>query len=128
MGLRPLQLVAGQAAAIFSGGCKQRCPHGGSVVSQPPPGQARPLAGHNPGIPAPSSLQGTGLWDGYISVTMCLRISRLEEGTFKQTQRGASLVAQWLRICLPMQGTRVRALVWEDPTCRGATKPVCRNH
>ena len=27
---------------------------------------------------------------------------------------GASLVAQWLRICLPMQGTRVRALVWED--------------
>ena len=30
---------------------------------------------------------------------------------------GASLVAQLLRICLPMQGTRVRALVWEDPTC-----------
>ena len=28
-----------------------------------------------------------------------------------------SLVAQWLRICLPMQGTQVRALVWEDPTC-----------
>ena len=23
-----------------------------------------------------------------------------------------------------MQGTRVRALVWEDPTCRGATRPV----
>ena len=37
---------------------------------------------------------------------------------------GASLVAQWLRICLLMQGTRVRALVWEDPTCRGATRPV----
>ena len=35
----------------------------------------------------------------------------------------ASLVAQWLRICLPMQGTWVRALVWEDPTCRGATRP-----
>ena len=34
----------------------------------------------------------------------------------------ASLVAQWLRICLPMQGTRVQALVWEDPTCRGAAK------
>ena len=40
----------------------------------------------------------------------------------------ASLVAQWLRICLPMQGTRVRALVWEDPTCRGATKPVSHNY
>ena len=38
--------------------------------------------------------------------------------------RGASLVAQWLRICLPMQGTRVRSLVWEDPTCHGATRPV----
>ena len=27
----------------------------------------------------------------------------------------ASLVEQWLRICLPMQGTWVRTLVWEDP-------------
>ena len=39
----------------------------------------------------------------------------------------ASLVAQSLRICLPMQGTRVRALVWEDPTCHGATGPVSHN-
>ena len=36
----------------------------------------------------------------------------------------ASLVAQWLRIRLPTQGTQVKALVWEDPTCRGATKPM----
>ena len=41
---------------------------------------------------------------------------------------GASLVVQWLRICLPMQGTRVRALVWEDPTCRGAARPVSHNY
>ena len=41
---------------------------------------------------------------------------------------GASLVAQWLRICLPMQGIRVRALVWEDTTCRGATRPVSHNY
>ena len=40
----------------------------------------------------------------------------------------ASLVAQWLRVCLPMQGTRVRALVWEDPTCRGAARPVSHNY
>ena len=33
-------------------------------------------------------------------------------------------MAQWLRIRLPMQGTQVQALVWEDPTCHGATKPV----
>ena len=40
----------------------------------------------------------------------------------------ASLVAQWLRICLPMQGTRVRAVVWEDPTCRGAAGPVSHDY
>ena len=42
--------------------------------------------------------------------------------------QGTSLVGQWLRIRLPMQGTQVRALVWEDPTCRGATKPVRHNY
>ena len=40
----------------------------------------------------------------------------------------ASLVAQWLRICLPMQGTWVCALVWEDPTCHGATGLMSRNY
>ena len=45
-----------------------------------------------------------------------------EHSQFKNHKR-ASLVAQWLRIDLPMQGTRVRALVQEDPTCHGATKP-----
>ena len=42
--------------------------------------------------------------------------------------QGDSLVVQWLRVCLPMQGTRARALVWEDPTCRGATRPVSHNY
>ena len=46
------------------------------------------------------------------------------QDTIKKKQAGASLVAQWLRICLPVQGTRVQALVWEDPTCRGAAGPV----
>ena len=41
---------------------------------------------------------------------------------------GASLVVQWLKIHLPMQGTRVRALVQEDPTCHGAAKPVRHNY
>ena len=39
-----------------------------------------------------------------------------------------SLVVQWLRIHLPTQGTWVRALVREDPTCCRATKPVCHNY
>ena len=46
----------------------------------------------------------------------------------KNLSMGASLVAQWLGIRLPMQGTRVRALVREDPTCRGATRPVRHNY
>ena len=48
--------------------------------------------------------------------------------TLLKTPVRASLVAQWLRICLPMQGTRVRALVWEDLTCRGASRPVSHNY
>ena len=40
----------------------------------------------------------------------------------------ASLVVQWLRICLPIQGTPVQFLIWEDPTGHGATKPVLDNY
>ena len=50
------------------------------------------------------------------------------QGHNKAKKTGTCLVAQWLRIRLPMQGTRVWALVREDPTCRGATKPVCHNY
>ena len=47
---------------------------------------------------------------------------------FKNRWKWTSLVAQWLRIRLPVQGTWVRALVQEDPMCRRATKPVCHNY
>ena len=53
---------------------------------------------------------------------------KMREITLLKSKEGASLVVQWLRICLPMQGTRVRALVWEDPTCRGATRRVSHNY
>ena len=53
---------------------------------------------------------------------------KFQEKLIKCQRVWASLVAQWLRICLPMQGTRVRALAWEDPTCRGATGPVSHNY
>ena len=36
-------------------------------------------------------------------------------------------MVQWLRIHLPLQGTWVQSLVREDPTCRGATKPLGHN-
>ena len=47
---------------------------------------------------------------------------------YLKTTEGTSLVVQLLRIHLPMQGTWVRALVWEDPTFRGATKSMCHNY
>ena len=50
-----------------------------------------------------------------------------DTNSFKEVDR-ASLVAQWLRICLLMQGTRVQALVWEDPTCRRAAGPLSHNY
>ena len=70
-----------------------------------------------------------GMWDlpgpGLGAVSPALS----PQTNFKyKTIQGASLVAQWLRICLLMQGTRVRALVREDPTCCGATKPVHHNY
>ncbi|KAJ8780721.1 hypothetical protein J1605_000764 [Eschrichtius robustus] len=46
----------------------------------------------------------------------------------RKCKGGTSLVSQWLRTHLPMQGTWVRALVWEDPTCCGATKPMHHNY
>ena len=34
----------------------------------------------------------------------------------------------WTRICFATEKTWVRSLVWEDPTCCGATKPTHHNH
>ena len=39
----------------------------------------------------------------------------------------AFFMVQWLRIHLPMQGTWVWSL-FQDPTCPGASKPVCHNY
>ena len=60
-----------------------------------------------------------------VNPTKCVLTVRLAK---IKNERRASLVAQWLRICLLMQETRVRVLVWEDPTCRGATRPVSHNY
>ena len=64
-----------------------------------------------------SSQKITKAWE-----TLVLELEQNEEA------QGTSLVAQWLRIRLPMQGTQVRVLVWEDPTCRRATKPMHHNY
>ena len=43
---------------------------------------------------------------------------------FQKLGAGIGLVAQWWRIHLPTQETRVQSLSWEDPTCGRAMKPV----
>ena len=40
----------------------------------------------------------------------------------------ASLAAQWSRIRVPVQETRARALILEDPICHAATKPLRHNY
>ena len=42
--------------------------------------------------------------------------------------KGLSKIHQFLTICLTMKGTRVHALVQDDPTFRGATKPASYNY
>ena len=49
------------------------------------------------------------------------------QSTHEPTSRnylGTFLVAQWIRIHLPMQGTQVQSLIQENSTCHRATKPV----
>ena len=85
--------------------------------------------------PAPSSEAARNKWEHLAfegdtpgSALLSVNCVALCLITFKMRLMGTSLVAQWLRIRLPVQGTRVRALVREDPTCRGATKPVRHNY
>ena len=66
-------------------------------------------------------------WQWPIFSNYIYLVSSIASGTYKMLSR-TSLVVQWLRIRLPRQGTRVQALVREDPTCRGATKPVRHNN
>ena len=59
----------------------------------------------------------------WVGKPLPMEIAFLQIGV-KSLRGGASLVAQWLRVRLTMQRTRVRAPVQEDPTCRGAAGPV----
>ena len=79
-------------------------------------------------------ISGCKSWVSYLTslspqiLTYKMGIIHTPQSCCKIEITGASLVAQWLRIRLPMQGTQVRSLIREDPTCCGATKPVCHNY
>ena len=48
-------------------------------------------------------------------------------GRLKKPSSWTSLMAQWIQIHQPVQGSWVRSLVWKDSICRGATKPMHHN-
>ena len=50
------------------------------------------------------------------------------KGRKKEREGQTSLVGQRLRTHLPVQGTLVRSLVQEDPTCLESTMPVHHNY
>ena len=48
-------------------------------------------------------------------------------GSVKKGCNEASVVAE-LVSSLPMQEIQVQSLIWEDPTCHIASKPMCYNY
>ena len=75
--------------------------------------------------------RGNRVWILALLHTSCMILSKSltfsVSSSLKKDHR-TSLVVQWLRIFLPGQGTRVRALVQEDPTCHRATEPASHNY
>ncbi|KAJ8784758.1 hypothetical protein J1605_008109 [Eschrichtius robustus] len=102
----------GLSASLSTAGCRRMVTH--------PPGSKQHLRNHFQDHCSEKLEQNPGL-------KSALSPQALPSCEASRMVPGASLVAQWLRIRLPMQGTRVRSLVREDPTCRGATKPVRHN-
>ena len=76
------------------------------------------------GVKGSSQIQGPGRGSGAVLKPGV----ETERSQGRKRKAGDFPGAQWLRLRLPMQGTRVRALVREDPTCRGATKPMHHNY
>ena len=65
----------------------------------------------------------------WVLVRHQLRLTGLQSrNEIKNRGKWTSLVVQWMTDRLPMHGTRVRSLVWEDSTCCRATGPTCHNH
>ncbi|KAJ8787183.1 hypothetical protein J1605_000526, partial [Eschrichtius robustus] len=116
----------------FPGGAVVKNPpaNAGNTGSSPSPGRSRMPRSNKAHVPQLLSLRSRAyksqLLSPYATTTEAYQCIKKQ---FKNLiEVWASLVAQWLRICLLMQGMQVRALVWEDPTCHGATGPVSHNY
>ena len=98
----------------------------GSVRQEPP--QREMLVGHGARCLDKSSRVCLLWWvmgsltgqEAHYTPAALKRIKRpLERGNLR-----TSLVVQWLRIHLPIQGTQVPSLLWKDSTSRRADKPM----
>ena len=99
-------------------------------VPPPPPGDLP-----DPGV-EPVSLVSPALWVDPLPV--CYHIDEAKKRSLSlwsvkkrealKPPMKTSLVVQWLRICLPIQGTWVQSLVQEDSTCCRTTKSIHHNY
>ena len=58
---------------------------------------------------------------------LCPQVEETKKDFIERGNQGAFPGGPVVRFHLAVQGTRVQALVWEDPTCHGATNPVRHN-
>ena len=97
-----------------------------SLRSLLPAGSKQHLQPVLPRVPSPPRVLSVSVTSLDASPQKLKNSARLQinrnENSFKEESR-ASLVAQWWRVYLPTQETRVWSLIGEDPTCWGATKP-----
>ena len=70
-------------------------------------------------------IQANPLKTGYVLTSVCFKMKCKWQEMYEEPRTGTSLVVHWLRICLPMHGTQVQCLAWEDFTRHRATKPMC---
>ena len=64
---------------------------------------------------------------GLLQRVLLWTIFKVFPGAHMKCLYQTSLVVEWIRIYLPMQGTWVRSLVLKDSTCCRATKPLSHN-
>ena len=69
------------------------------------------------------------IWDfgDYGQGCFSIQIRVIENENYRMVLGGCS-GGSWLRIQLPMPETWVQFLIWEDPTCCRATKPMSHNY
>ena len=90
------------------------------------------LAWRIPGTVEPVGLLSMGShrvghdWSDLAEAAAFCWIAKLQ--LLKSSFMRASLVVQWLRVRLSVQGTWVQSLVWEDPTRCQETRPVYHNY